>query len=245
MPDWVYEEEVFSSDSALWWSPDSRKLAYLRFDETAVEEYTFPVYNPTEDSYKVVPYPSHVTMKYPKPGYANPLVSIHVCELDRYRDMRADGDSEAVAVTQANLELTWDNRLPPENRIVQDVAWVGNATLLVEELDRAAVNGSIVLFNLEEGAVNLGQVVRKLGQHGEESDEGWIEPVSFSRSDGVTLVLTRDRSTLSILYLQACLWTDRRVTSTSYRRKKALTTSRSSTPLRPLPHSSSLLVSGK
>lgn len=150
-----------------------------------MDEYTFPVYNPTEDSYEVVPYPGHVTMKYPKPGYNNPLVSIHVFELDRYNDMRTAGDAEAVATSQANLELTWDQRLPAANRVVQDVAWVGNSTLLVEELDRSAINGSIVLFNLEQGAVNQGRVVRMLGQHGEENDEGWIEPVSI---DGGRLV---------------------------------------------------------
>ena len=33
VPDWVYEEEVFSADYALWWSPDSHKIAFLSFDE--------------------------------------------------------------------------------------------------------------------------------------------------------------------------------------------------------------------
>ncbi|GJE93852.1 dipeptidyl aminopeptidase [Phanerochaete sordida] len=177
VPDWVYEEEVFSADYALWWSPDSAKLAYLRFDETAVDEFTFPVYNPTENSYEVVPYPGHVTMKYPKPGYSNPLVSIHVFELDRYEDMKTAGDPEDVAVAEASLELTWDHRLAPESRVVQDVTWVSNSTLLVEELDRSAVNGSIVLFNLQDAASGHGQIVRTLGQGGEEGDDGWIEAI--------------------------------------------------------------------
>ena len=45
VPDWVYEEEVFSADFALWWAPDASKLAFLAFDETAVDEFTFPIYN--------------------------------------------------------------------------------------------------------------------------------------------------------------------------------------------------------
>lgn len=122
-------------------------------------------------------------MKYPKPGYDNPLVSIHVFQLDRYNDMKTAGDAEAVAVSEANLELTWDDRLPVDIRIVQDVAWVGNSTLIVEELDRSTVNGSIVLFNLERGAANRGEVVRRLGQHGEENDEGWVEPVSTTKTN--------------------------------------------------------------
>src|ERR1700733_3808207 len=84
VPDWVYEEEVFASDYALWWSPDSKKVAFLAFDETLVDEYVFPIYNPTQDSSAIIPYTTDVVMKYPKPGYKNPLVSLHVFDLERY-----------------------------------------------------------------------------------------------------------------------------------------------------------------
>jgi dipeptidyl aminopeptidase len=50
VPDWVYQEEVFLLDLALWWSPDSMKVAFLHLDETLVEEYTYPIHNPTGDS---------------------------------------------------------------------------------------------------------------------------------------------------------------------------------------------------
>lgn len=181
VPDWVYEEEVFSSDFALWWSPDSSKVAFLRFDETTVDEFVFPIYNPSEDSYAVVPYPGHVTMKYPKPGYNNPLVSVHVFGLDDYQDGLADGDSEEDALDEATLELTWEGRIDISDSVISEVAWVGNSTLLVKEVNRAATNGSVVLFNLDAGAVNLGQIVRRLGQNGEHGDEGWIEQVSTFR----------------------------------------------------------------
>ncbi|PSS03331.1 hypothetical protein PHLCEN_2v4005 [Hermanssonia centrifuga] len=177
VPDWVYEEEVFSGDSALWWSPDSARVAFLRFDETAVDEFTFPVYNPTEDSYAVVPYPEHVTMKYPKPGYNNPLVSVHVFELARYVEDTAAGDLEQVALEQSTLELTWEGRHEVNNSVIAEIAWVGNSTLIVKEVNRAATNGSVVLFSLDAGAVNIGRVVRKLGKDGEQGDDGWIEPL--------------------------------------------------------------------
>ena len=178
VPDWVYEEEVFASDFALWWSPDSTKVAFLHLDETLVDEYTFPVYNPTEDSDAVVPYPNHVTMKYPKPGYHNPIVSVHVFELDRYREAVAKGDDDAGKHT---IELDWTGKHADETRIVFDVVWVGNTELVVKEVDRAGEDGHVVYFNL--AADNLaarinGRVARKLGKNGEEGDDGWIESVS-------------------------------------------------------------------
>ncbi|KAF8643012.1 hypothetical protein AX16_009257 [Volvariella volvacea WC 439] len=178
VPDWVYEEEIFSADYALWWSPDSTKVAYLAFDETAVDEFTFPVYNPTEDSNAVIPYTSEVTMKYPKPGYNNPLVSVHVFDLAKFLsdDEFANGDLTA---ENATLELDWAGRQAANNSIILEVTWVANTTLLVKEVNRNADDGSVVLFNLEEGlspsVAKLGRVVRKLGKLGEEGDEGWID----------------------------------------------------------------------
>ena len=42
VPDWVYEEEVLSSDKAVWWSPDGAAVSWLRFDEALVDKYDFP-----------------------------------------------------------------------------------------------------------------------------------------------------------------------------------------------------------
>lgn len=66
VPDWVYEEEVFSSDSTVWWSPDGTKIAFLSFDEEKVMEYEFPIYNPSPFSPGASPYPTSTIMRYPK-----------------------------------------------------------------------------------------------------------------------------------------------------------------------------------
>lgn len=68
VPDWVYEEEVFSKDSAFVYSPSGQEIMYLRFDETDVPEYEFPIYDEDEDLSTVKPYPLEVVMRYPKPG---------------------------------------------------------------------------------------------------------------------------------------------------------------------------------
>jgi dipeptidyl aminopeptidase len=63
VPDWVYEEEVFSSDSALWWSPDGQTVAYLRFDEEKVPDYKLQYYNPGNDAFEIHQFPTEVDMK--------------------------------------------------------------------------------------------------------------------------------------------------------------------------------------
>ncbi|PFH50952.1 hypothetical protein AMATHDRAFT_80539 [Amanita thiersii Skay4041] len=177
VPDWVYEEEIFSSDYALWWSPDSSKVAFLAFDETLVDEFKFPVYNPTENSDEVVPYTSEVVMKYPKPGYNNPLVSVHVFDLDRFLANHA-AVTDGFPAEDATLTLDWEKRQKPDNSIILEVAWVGNSSLIVKEVNRNADDGSVVLFDLDAKNARLrsqGKVVRRLGKNGEEGDDGWID----------------------------------------------------------------------
>ncbi|KAI0351315.1 dipeptidyl aminopeptidase [Trametes cingulata] len=178
VPDWVYEEEVFSADYALWWAPDASKVAFLRFDETAVDEYTYPVYNPTEDAHTVVPYPDHVVMKYPKPGYNNPLVSVHVFQLNAYLDTMRElgsGANRTEVAQGATVELLWEGRQAANNSIISEVAWVAKDALLVREVTRSAEDGSVVYFDLTKEPVNVGTIVRKLGKHGEQGDDGWID----------------------------------------------------------------------
>lgn len=77
IPDWVYEEE-FSFDRALEFSADSKMLAFIRFDETAVPSYNFPVFAgeaPHIAAYEK--YPGEYTYKYPKTGEPNSKVSVY------------------------------------------------------------------------------------------------------------------------------------------------------------------------
>lgn len=68
--DWVYEEE-FSFTKAYFWSPDSRYIAYYKFDESLVPEYQMQLWG---DSIR----PSLHTFKYPKAGEKNSEVTIWV-----------------------------------------------------------------------------------------------------------------------------------------------------------------------
>ena len=72
--DWVYEEE-FAFVRAFDWSADSKKLAFIRFDESQVPEFSMNIY-------KKQLYPTVETFKYPKPGEKNALVSLHIYDLN-------------------------------------------------------------------------------------------------------------------------------------------------------------------
>lgn len=83
--DWVYEEE-FSFTKAFFWSPDSKKIAYYRFDESRVKEFTLLYYGDL--------YPEPYTYKYPKAGEDNSLVDIYVYQLDKESSVKMDVGEE-------------------------------------------------------------------------------------------------------------------------------------------------------
>ncbi|SDX00566.1 S9 family peptidase [Flavobacterium degerlachei] len=71
--DWVYEEE-FAFVKAFDWSADSKKLAYIRFDESQVPEFSMSKFGKSL-------YPTIETFKYPKAGEKNSLVSLHIYDV--------------------------------------------------------------------------------------------------------------------------------------------------------------------
>ena len=71
---WVYGEEL-DQQTAMWWSPDSRKLAYYEVDESKMSDYYLTVDNTST-------YTKLKTVRYPKAGDKNPQVSLHIYDLD-------------------------------------------------------------------------------------------------------------------------------------------------------------------
>jgi dipeptidyl aminopeptidase len=63
VPDWVYEEEVFQANFALWWNPRGDRIAFLRSDEADVRDYTLQYYNPSGEAMEPEPYPQNFVMK--------------------------------------------------------------------------------------------------------------------------------------------------------------------------------------
>jgi dipeptidyl-peptidase-4 len=79
---WVYGEEL-SQRTAMWWSPDSRRLAYYRFDERQVPDYYLAL-NQTrvQDGLDAEAYPT--------PGAPNPIVDLFVYDIATKETVRID-----------------------------------------------------------------------------------------------------------------------------------------------------------
>jgi len=84
--DWVYEEE-FQFTLGYQWSPDSRKIAFFRFDEEHVKEFNMMMYGEL--------YPTEYRFKYPKAGEDNAHVSIFVYDLENQATIPVDSQVDA------------------------------------------------------------------------------------------------------------------------------------------------------
>ena len=126
--DWVYEEEL-DVRSNYFWSPDSKRLAYLEMNETDVPEYPITDWIPTHATVEV--------QRYPQPGDPNPAVRVGV-------------------VSASGGKTLWVS-LPI--RAGQDYiprfGWVDAKTVWVETLTRDQKHRDIYFADAETGQVHV------------------------------------------------------------------------------------------
>ena len=121
--DWVYEEE-FGFDKAFFWSPDGLKIAYYRFDETDVKEFSMAMYGSL--------YPSEYKYKYPKAGEKNAIVNIWIYDLDQQKNRLIDSGTET-------------------DQYIPRIQWTANSEVLsIQRLNRLQNKMDILHCNLQE-----------------------------------------------------------------------------------------------
>lgn len=120
IPDWVYEEEVFASNCAMWFSPDGNKLAYVRFDDTPVRVMTIPIYG-TPGSLDFQ-YTRQMGMLYPKAGSPNPLATLHSVDL--------------TATTLTALSHPYVGPSENQKPLLTAVAWLDNTQVVAAWMNR-------------------------------------------------------------------------------------------------------------
>ena len=100
---WVYGEEL-GQRTAMWWAPDSKRIAYYRFDEKQVPDYYLQM-NQTQvqDTLDVE--------AYPKPGKPNPIVDLFVYDVTAKKtvqiDVRDGKPFDNSAVGHYVYNITW------------------------------------------------------------------------------------------------------------------------------------------
>ncbi|XP_053900780.1 dipeptidyl peptidase 4 [Malaclemys terrapin pileata] len=159
--DWVYEEEMFGTHSALWWSPNASFLAYAEFNDTEVPVMEYSFY--AEDTLQ---YPKTIKLPYPKAGAANPTVKLFVVN------------------TQAPPTVNSSEIIAPASIISGDhylsaVTWVTDERICLQWLRRIQNFSVLVVcdFTRENGMWQCPEGK----QHTEESKTGWIG--TFQPSD--------------------------------------------------------------
>ncbi|MCR5471364.1 MAG: DPP IV N-terminal domain-containing protein [Prevotella sp.] len=85
IPDWVYEEE-FSTNSSMVFSADSRQIVWIRYDESAVKQYSMQLFKGMKpERSEFAEYPGDYTYKYPVPGQVNSKVSVHSYDIQSHQ----------------------------------------------------------------------------------------------------------------------------------------------------------------
>lgn len=137
--DWVYEEELGFAQ-AFFWSPDSKKLAFYKFDESRVKEYNMQYW----DEKQV--YPVDYRFKYPKAGELNAIVNIFTYNLANIQTTKMDIGTETdmyiprVKWTYNSeiLSIRRLNRLQNKLEVLHAEASTGKSTLIWAEIDENA-----------------------------------------------------------------------------------------------------------
>uniref|UniRef100_A0A671YKD6 Fibroblast activation protein, alpha n=1 Tax=Sparus aurata TaxID=8175 RepID=A0A671YKD6_SPAAU len=112
VPDWVYEEEVFASNGAIWWSSTGKYLAYVEFNDTDVHKVEFSWFGSEQ-------YPETVIFPYPKAG--SPLTKVKLFVVDTTNPSRRTQVVAPASVASGDhilCSVTW----PTDERVA--VQWL-------------------------------------------------------------------------------------------------------------------------
>ncbi|CAO1606332.1 hypothetical protein XANCAGTX0491_009829 [Xanthoria calcicola] len=159
VPDWVYEEEVFSGNSVTWWSEEGDYLAFLRTNETAVPEYPIQYFisRPSGETPAkgLENYPEVRQLKYPKAGAPNPVVDLQFYDVNK----------------NEVFSIKIENDYTDDDRLITEVVWAGkDGKVLVKETNRESDILKVVLIDVP---IRTGKVIRTVDVNA--IDGGWFE----------------------------------------------------------------------
>ncbi len=151
---WVYFEEILGRASqykAFWWSPDSKKIAFMRFDDSLVP--VFPIYN-SKGQHGFLE-----NTRYPKAGDKNPEVKTGIVSVGSKEIVWADFDPKADQyfgtpfwmADSKTIWMQWMNR-DQNNLIIYSINPLnGNKNVIYQEKHNTWVDWFDNMYFLKNG----------------------------------------------------------------------------------------------
>lgn len=173
---WVYGEEL-GQRTAMWWSPDSKKLAYYRFDEKQVLDYHLQLDQTRIQSRNDVE-------AYPKAGTPNPVVELNVYDVATKKTTRID----------VRDGKPFDNSVV--GHYVYRVSWTADSSeLLFNRTNRRQHILEFVAANPDTGSTRV--IIR------EEWPTGWVQnsPPMHLLKDNKRFIWESERNGWANFYL--------------------------------------------
>nr|XP_033801091.1 dipeptidyl peptidase 4-like [Geotrypetes seraphini] len=154
VPDWVYEEEMFGTNYALWWSPNGTFLAYIEFNDTQVPIMEYSFYG--EDTNQ---YPKTIQIPYPKAGATNPTVKLFIVDTQSLQN-----------VTHEEIEAPPD--IATSDYYLSVVTWVTDGRISIQWLRRIQNVSVLIICDHQQ---DTGEWACPEGyNYTEQSESGWI-----------------------------------------------------------------------
>ncbi|KAL1302456.1 hypothetical protein AAFC00_002848 [Neodothiora populina] len=159
IPDWVYEEEVFSGNSATWWSGDGKYVAFLRTDESKVPTYPVQYFFSRPSGKEPKPgeenYPEVRQIKYPKAGAPMSVVTLQFYDV----------------VEKQLFTVPIKGDFPDDDRLITEVLWAGSTgKVMIRETNRESYIMKVIVI---DAAKRTGKSVRETDINA--IDGGWFE----------------------------------------------------------------------
>ncbi|NXC20821.1 DPP4 peptidase, partial [Corythaeola cristata] len=154
IPDWVYEEEMFSSRSALWWSPNGNFVAYAAFNDTEVPVIEYSFYS--DDTLQ---YPKTISVPYPKAGATNPTVQFFIVDVTSLPAFRS-------------AEISPPAEIKSVDHYLSVVTWVTDERICLQWLRRIQNFSVLTVCDFENATGNWSCPQEQ--QRTEESTTGWV-----------------------------------------------------------------------
>ncbi|XP_008194405.1 inactive dipeptidyl peptidase 10 isoform X2 [Tribolium castaneum] len=154
IPDWLYQEDVLKSPQAMWSSHDGTHLLYATFNDSEVGILNFPWFRTEAGlgaSSPAASFPSSRSVRFPRPGAANPTVQLWVMDISNLTDIQSHLVKPPQALVGQDYYLASAGWIGQKNTQVS-VVWMNRAQNLSIISACLAPNWTCVEIHAERAA---------------------------------------------------------------------------------------------